>query len=382
MAGVASFQTLPMAASAQEKAPPAIDLGASYVIDAIGVMSADQPDHADLLDNLDLTATLDLDRLIGWSGGTGHLHLLNNFGGNPNNYAGTLQGIDNIEVAGQRLRLFEAWIEQSLSRTTTVRAGLYDLNSEFYTNESAGLLIAPAFGVGSEIAATGPNGPSILPSTALSVRIDHHIGDSGYIRFAALNASAGTLGDTQGVNLTFNDGALLIAEAGIGRRRKIAVGGWSYTKRQNDIRAIDSAGNPAQQKAHGPYAVAEHPIGPVDATHPASAFLRLGISDGYTTPFRGGWQAGLLIAHPFSSRPDSVASIGVNQGYLSRGYRQNLRDAERPMALAETAFEVTYSDNMTPFLIVQPDLQIVIDPAGDKSRNVVFIAGMRIRIDL
>ena len=88
---------------------------------------------------------------MGWRGASAHIDVLNNSGGIPNDDIGTLQGVDNIEVLSQRLRLFEAWVEQAWG-DTSIRAGLYDLNSEFYSNDSAGLLMAPAFGIGSEVA--------------------------------------------------------------------------------------------------------------------------------------------------------------------------------------------------------------------------------------
>ena len=80
--------------------------------------------------------------------------------------------MNNIEVAETRFKVYEAWIEQGFGDgRVSLRAGLYDLNSEFYTNDAAGALIAPPFGIGSELSATGPNGPSIFPSTALAVRL-------------------------------------------------------------------------------------------------------------------------------------------------------------------------------------------------------------------
>ncbi|MBK8545802.1 MAG: carbohydrate porin [Caulobacteraceae bacterium] len=115
----------------------------------------------------------------------------------PNDDIGTLQGVDNIEVERHRARLYEFWIETQLG-PTNVRAGLYDLNSEFYANDSASLLIAPAFGIGSELAATGPNGPSIFPSTALAARFQWTLSESSRLQFAALNATAGVLGDPGG----------------------------------------------------------------------------------------------------------------------------------------------------------------------------------------
>ena len=104
-------------ALAQEPEPPQpIQFGLAYTADYIGVIDGGLEQRGDYLDNLDVLIDADLDALMGWGGGTLHLHVLNNAGGTPNDFAGTLQGIDNIEVGEQRLRLFEAWIEQALGK--------------------------------------------------------------------------------------------------------------------------------------------------------------------------------------------------------------------------------------------------------------------------
>jgi porin len=194
------------AASAEEKAEGPVQFSLSYTADAIGVVDGGLARRGRFLDNLDLMMDFDLERVGGWRGGSAHVHLLNNSGGIPNDDAGTLQGIDNIEVASQRLRLFEAWIEQSFGNAS-LRVGLYDLNSDFYANESAGTLIAPAFGVGSEIAATGSNGPSIFPSTALAARYHVQFDNDAFVRAAAINADAGVLGDPGGFFLRWRRAA-------------------------------------------------------------------------------------------------------------------------------------------------------------------------------
>lgn len=356
----------------------AVQLSLTETVDVVAV-SERSGDDVFLLDNLDVIADLDLDTLLGWRGGQAHVHVLNNLGGVPNERALTLQGVNNIEVASQRLRLFEAWVEQRLSARTSFRAGLYDLNSEFYANDAAGLLIAPAFGVGSEIAATGVNGPSIFPSTALAVRIDHQLDDKGrYARFALLNAAAGTLGDPQGVNLSFDSGALLIGELGVASEAgKLGIGGWGYTDRHDDIDAVDAAGDPVQRTAWGIYAVGEIQLRSREDAAGIAAFARIGRSDGNTTPFRGGWQAGLLVTQLIPGRADSQLSFGINQAYLSRGYRRLLAADGIDSVAAETAFELTFSDRIAPWLSIQPDLQLVVNPAGTRGRGAVLVTGVR-----
>jgi porin len=359
-----------------------VDLAIDYVSDVVAVSGGEAPSKLAVLDNLDVTATLDLEALAGMRGTVVHAHLLNNLGAMPNDRAGTLQGIDNIEVASQRLRLFELWAERRIGARTTVRAGLYDLNSEFYANDAAGLLIAPAFGVGSEIAATGPNGPSIFPSTALAVRIERRSAADDYLRVALVNASAGTIGDPQGVDLSFGNGALVIGEVGLSRRGRLALGAWTYTNRQPRMHRLGPDGLPAMARAFGVYATVEWPlVGGAAAAPGVTGFARIGASDGHTTPFCGGWQAGLLWQGVLSDRPDSAISVGANQGRLSRGYRQVLREQGLRPAAAETAFEVTASDRVLPHVTLQPDVQLVLDPGGTRTRRPALVTTLRVALD-
>jgi porin len=365
--------------SAPDGPPPALDLAAVYTVDVGATLSGGVDRRVRALDNLDLVADADLDRLIGWRGATAHVYVLNNLGARPNDGAGTLQGVDNIEVGRARLRLFEAWIEQDFGGVRAL-AGLYDLNSEFYANDAAGLLIAPPFGIGSEVAATGPNGPSIFPSTALAIRLRADVG-GGYVQAAVLNAKASTLGDHGGVDTRFRDGVLTIAEVGGGDRLHLAAGGWTYSKRQDDLFALDGAGDPVRRRAYGLYGLAEWRLDERDAAA-TTLFLRAGFSDGRTTPFSGGFQAGVLIDRPFAARPEGQFSLGVHSAWLSRPFRAAARaDGERP-ARRESAVEVTYADRLTRFLTVQPDLQYVINPGGLRSAREALVGTIRITIEI
>jgi len=365
------------AAGAQEPAELArpVNFSLSYTADVIGVVGGGLARRGRFLDNLDLVMDADLERAFNWRGASAHIDVLNNSGGRPNDDAGTLQGVDNIEVPSQRLRLFEAWVEQSFG-DSSLRLGLYDLNSEFYANDSAGLLIAPAFGIGSEVAATGSNGPSIFPSTALAARYHVQFGNDLYARAAILNADAGVLGDPGGVDFSFDGGALLIAEGGVEGSRKLAFGAWRYTRRQDDIR------DPARRIAQGAYFVYEQPLNGSKSEHPTRAFFRAGVSDGETTPFAGGWQAGVLIERVFEGRPDSELSFGFNQGILSDSYRQNQIDLGAPMGRSELQIEITYADKISPHVTVQPDLQWIRRPSGDRSIEEALMAGLRVSVEL
>ena len=361
--------------AAAEEAPAAWSVSVSYTADVIGAVDGGLEQRGRFLDNLDIVIDADLEKLVGWQGAAAHVDVLNNSGEAPNDDVGTLQGVDNIEVSRQRLRLFEAWFEQTWG-SASLRAGLYDLNSEFYANDAAGLLMAPAFGIGSEIAATGPNGPSIFPSTALAARYQRVWDNDAYFRGAAVNADAGVLGDPDGVDFSFDDGFLFIAEAGVDGERKIAGGVWRYSERQDDIR------EPEREVAQGAYVVFEQPLNDAEGARATTAFLRAGVSDGETTPFEGGWQAGLLVERVFSGRPASVFSVGMNQGLISDGHRQNQIDAGVAMTDAEFQVEMTYADEVMPGVTLQPDVQWVRRPGGDRDIEDAIVLGLRVGISI
>jgi porin len=175
---------------------------------------------------------------------------------------------------------------------------------------------------------------------------------------------------------------LLIAEGGVDGDRKLAVGAWRYTDKQDDVRDLTLAGDPVQRTAQGAYVVYEQPLTGGDGPRATTAFIRAGVSDGDTTPFAGGWQAGVLVERPFASHPDSAFSFGVNQGVLSDGYRQNQIDLGADIADSEMQVETTYSDRVLPFLSIQPDLQWVRRPGGDRGVEDAFVAALRISIDI
>ncbi len=368
------------AGAAQADETPPVSLAAVYTADLTAVRGGPAPRSGRFLDNLDLTFDADLEQVAGWKGATLHAYVLNNSGGAPNDVAGTLQGVDNIEVTTPRLRLFELWVEQAAG-PATLRAGLYNLNSEFYVNDSAAGLIAPPFGIGSELAATGPNGPSIFPSTALGARLNVQL-DGGYLRVAVLNAMSGVIGDPGGVDWSFGDGVLAIGEAGVEGPVRLSAGAWRYSRKQDDIRAVDASGAPLRRTAQGAYVLGEARVAGTDEGPATTAFVRAGASDARTTPFKGGWQAGLKVERLIASRPDGVLSVGVQQGVLSGAFRANLRDGGARPGRAESGVEITWADKIGEHVTLQPDLQWIRHAGGERGAKDRWVAALRVKIEL
>ena len=153
---------------------------------------------------------------------------------------------------------------------------------------------------------------------------------------------------------------------------------WRYTKLQDDIRETMPGGTPARRRAQGGYLLIDQPLSRPAAPGPAvSLFGRIGATDGMTTPFKGGWQTGLLLTRLLPGRPDSQMSLGVTHAMLSRRYRANAADASQSLADSETGFEITFSDQLTPWLRFQPDVQYVSNPGGDPAAPAAVVLGVR-----
>ncbi|MEO0063260.1 MAG: hypothetical protein RLZZ08_1820 [Pseudomonadota bacterium] len=362
----------PTAAAAQETAPP-LDLSGAFTVDAVSVVRGGTDSRLRVLTNLDLMAAADLERIAGWQGTRAYVHVLDNRGARPNDAAGTLQGVDNIEVANAGTRLFEAWVERDFGGAA-VLAGLYDVNSEFYTNEAAGLLVAPPFGIGSEFAATGPKGPSIFPSTTLAVRLRVPVAQGrGQVQIAAVNAKASTLGDGGGIDTSFNEGLLLVAQAGTTQGPvRASLGGWAYTQERDDM----LSGAASKRAPWGVYGLLEAAIAPA-----LTAFVRAGISEGHTSPFSGGFQAGALLSPALPGRPDSAFSAGINHAWTTDCQRAAMLLDGTPPATFEQAIAATYADRLLPMLGAQVDAQWIRHPGGNAAARDALVTTLRLTID-
>ncbi len=350
----------------ETRAQAHLSTGVTYKLDTVVV----EEGRPLLLDNLDLTIDAALEGLFGWRGATAHVHVLNNSGAQPNLSAKTLQGIDNIEPPTHHVRLYEAWLEQAFAGdSASVRAGLYDLNSEFYVSGPAGLFLNPSFGIGPELAATGSGGPSIFPSTALAIRLKIQPAPKMTVMAAVLNAKAGTLGDPGGIDTTFDEGALIIGEVRRESRVNLNLGLWRYT----------GPGALAGRSSQGVYGGIEARLwGGGEGGPAAIGFVRGGVSDGGATPFEGGWQAGLVIERPLAGRPNSRLGLGVAQARIS----DNDRAGRADIGSSETIWELTYSDSLGERLTLQPGLQWVNRPGGNRAEQGGAVAMLRMQVAL
>lgn len=337
--------------------------------------------------NLDLKLTVDGEKAYGLKGNTVFVYVLNNHGGHFNETTQTLQGIDNIEVGVSATRLFQVWMEQRFGEDRySVLAGLYDLNSEFYATGSSGVFLNPSFGIGSDLAQTGENGPSIFPVTSLALRGKAKLGERGYVQAAILDAVPGDPDHPRGtyVKLKGGDGLLWIVEGGVEMRvfgegesnGKLGLGMWGYSERVDDLMRVDGSGNPRQVRNSGAYLLIDQPIPFAAQADKLHAFLRVGMANADANAVRIGWQAGVTYEGLLATRESDVLAFGFAGAKLGTPFKSASVAAGGDRPHDELILEMSYRAQLSKRFTLQPDIQYVVRHV-DPSIDDVFVIGLR-----
>jgi len=351
------------------------------------------------MDNWDVKLKADADKLWGWTGTTGYLHLISNHGGKLNGtLVGSSMGVDNIEVATNTTRLFHAWLEKGfLDEKLSILAGLYPVDSEFYATDATGVFLNPSGGMAPEVAQTGVNGPSIFPTSSFGLRAKWRPTRKSYLQAALVDGVPGNPNNPRGTHVRFDrgDGTLAIVEAGLkpaevepddaatkGHERhevisKYAIGYWRYTPRFDDLVDTDALGNPARRVNKGAYFFAEQSVyrEKDDPSQGLALFFRYGVASGNVNALDYSYSLGLRYKGLLAGRDEDEFGIAFTRGHTGAKFRQA---AAAPLSSAESALEITYRARITPWLAIQPNVQRIVHPGH--ALPSAWIAGARFEI--
>ena len=382
---VAVSSNVAVAAGPDDEATPVVLLEVAYVGDLWrntrgGIEVGDA-----YLDNLDLMATVDGGRRFGIEGLTLHAHAMHNNGQEfSGRRVGDAQGVSNIEGV-DTWRMFELWGEFRFGAAggNSLRAGLYDLNSEFDSIESAGLFLNSSHGIAPDLSQTGQNGPSIFPVTSFGVRLKGGA-QAWYWQLAALDAVPGDPDHPDRTALRFGggEGALLVFEAGraIGPFRKLALGAWTYTADFEAIGESDAAGQAVADSGNrGVYAIAEASLVERDSLN-VGGWLRAGFADGRFNDFSRYVGAGLSAAGLVPGRPDDQLGLAIGSVQSGSPWREAQALSGTPADARETTVELTWRMPVNDWLTLQPDLQYVINPGLSPGLDDAVVVGLRFEL--
>lgn len=362
--------TLSLAAAADS-----YDFQGGYTADILYNFSGGLETGARYLDNIDLS--LEIDMAEAWGAGSSTLFiyaLYNNGTTFSDELVGDLQVISNID-APRAWRIYELWYQFSQG-PWSLRAGLYDLNSEFDVNETGSLFINSSHGIGPEFSQTGQNGPSIFPVSSLTARGAWQT-DRVSVRLAVLDGVPGDPEDpaSNKIDLGGDQGVLIVGEveSRLYESGRIWLGFWRYTAEfERQFSAGSSGGN------DGWYLGAERDfeLGRLAA----SAFVRYGQANDEINVLRDYIGAGVAFDSPFKGRGDDRFGIAVASAGAGSGYRNFLDQAGILSMARETNWELTYRARVSRNLTIQPNLQFVSNPSASNAVPDAWVAGIRFEV--
>lgn len=335
---------------------------------------------------LQLGLTLDLEKLVGWTGGEIYAgayfirgHGLTAF------EVGNLLTISNIE-SNHADRLGEVYFKQALfDDALTIKIGQLAADGDFVTSDTAGLFINSAFGWpglnGVVLPSGGPAYPVPTPGVHATVKFNEELS----VQAGLYNGDPAGRNNINDHNLGFpvNDGAFSIGEliyapkAGLfGLPGTYKVGAWYNSLKFPDVRTgVNRKGDYAL------YGVIDQTVweegdggdlkNPAPGERSISVFARAVVTPQSNRNFIDYYlDAGFNFKGAIPTRTDDIFGVAVAYAHISKDVQRADRDAGggTPIHSSEIAIEASYKAQLAPWLALQPFAQYIVRPGGGDPR--------------
>jgi porin len=328
---------------------------------------------------IDLSATLNTDDAKLWKGGSFLLHGETAMGSHPSEeMVGDIQVVSNIDGAPRHF-LYEFWYNQTLENFS-ILGGLNNLNNFFYVSSFSGSFINSSFGIAPSLSLNNPI--SIFPVTTLGGLIKYDKPSFSILAgFYNLNHNLTEEQNFSFKDHLFNHGYFTLTEAQfrLSKDEEISgeykIGGWF--KRCNDDHEHRTEECPSASD-FGLYAMADQVLFKRTSNEKIGGFVQAG----------------------YSPQKYNVSSFYSAIGFNFIGFLTHKGKDEISIALAsarinyfldssqefvylknESVIELTCKLNIHKNIILQPDLQYIIHPAGTDGLQNAFVGLLRTKIN-
>ena len=338
-----------------------------------------------------------------WRGTSAFLDVRDIHGGHLSGLVGDAQGVSNID-GPDGSAIHELWIQHNFQRSgISLLGGVYDLNSEFDRVQAAGLFLNSSFGITPEFAESGNTGPSIYPRTAAALRFAFRPWTGALLRAALVDGASFERPDGSHALFKRSDGALEVVEWSMLRKPdatgdeplaprifgrfaplpsyedKIALGVWRYSRRFPSVGATGDGTDATLHASEGAYAIGEWRLlgRGADAKTRVSGFAQFGIASPSTNRFGRYLGGGLVATGWLFGRADDQVGISLASARQGGTYRRDASDRGLAPATAETTCEISYLAQLTKWLTLEPDVQVVTHPDAEATRRAALVLQLR-----
>ena len=347
---------------------------ATYSIEGFGAAGKGIDDGADWTSVLEFGLDVDAEKLIGLPGGSLHASALWIEGTDPSERVGNLNAISNLS-APAAARLYQLWYKQVLG-PATAKIGQVLASDDFMVSAAAALYLNAGFGTYPTFTANinAPTYPLGAPGAVVAWQAAEFLQlQAGvYVADAGPN-DAGNTGfgwSTDHGWVVFSEVAYRAKPGGLAGVYKL--GGYYDTARFTDLSSGDRDRGNWSLYIMGDQAIHAGAEGAPAVT----VFVGAGLSpqeDRNTVHFYA--QGGVNVTGLLPPRPKDVLGLAATYTGFSDDFLRANRAARTPVTSQEAIIELTYQAAITPFLILQPDLQYVVD--ANQSRHNAVVLGIR-----
>ncbi len=314
--------------------------------------------------------TLELDKLIGWEGGTVFMNFQNQNGEDGSADVGDFQAYSNIDADG-RTEVAELWFEQFLADGgVRIKAGKVDANAEYAYVDNGGEFINSSMGFSPTFFVL-----PTYPDPAMSINIAIDVTDSVYVKFGLFDGALqeGVETGTRGPKTFFGSPGdwFVIGEAGVlwgdgGRELagRLGVGAWGHTG------TFDRFDGGTENGTAGYYVVIDQTLWREkpdieDDEQGVGVFFQYGYADPHVSEAQHHVGAGVVCVGAFPGRDADVFGFGASYVRFTDKTGAGFTDD------AETAIEAFYKAQLLPWVSVKPDIQYIANPGGVDLKDAV-----------
>lgn len=298
---------------------------------------------------LDLTATVDLERVVHWPGASLVAQYYAFGGRNGSRILGDYEGFSAID-ADPFAHLGELSLDTSwLSDRVRTRVGRLDANSDFALPKSTALFQHSSAGLSGAIFPM-PTYPNPEPGAVVEVQVTRAVSLTGG---AYAGPDMNDLPDT-----LLSDGRLWMAQITAGHaaeQGRLVAGAFRHTGRFATVRGGESA-------SAGWFVVGERVAGRITGGRELVASVQASVSTTYVAPVQKHVAVGLRLRKATQRRFKDAMGIRVSLAELAGAEQQAGVPDERVV-------ELFHRFALTKWLALQPDLQLIRLPDGAASRN-------------
>jgi porin len=349
--------------------------------------------------------TLDLEKLMGWQGGSFYSRWIYLAGQDPGiNLAGSLFGISAIG-GNSTLRNIELWLQQNiLQDTVSLRAGQIVADSEFAISDYGAVFINNTFGWPAGLYTSIPNGGPAFPIGVPGVRLKLMPNDQFSLKAALFQGNVypqniNNHGFTW--NLNSNQGYFYLTEAAYHYQcflpGEIKTGCWLCSSRFQNF----SNTNSATSDNYGIYAISDQmiycspdnnkrdnisqPLTKRFSKEPPprglGCFNRMTLEPSNNNLLHLYYDTGLNFRGLLPSRSQDIMGLALAYGLLSNDAISSTAQTQGT-SLSQNTFDIefTYQLQLTQWFTLQPDIQYVIHPGMTQTLGNALVVGLRTTI--